>query len=299
MSLSPTAQQIENLACTIERAEAIIIGAGAGASASAGLTYTGERFKRLFPDFIAAYGLRDMYSATFYPFPTPEERWAYMSRHILHNRFEDAPRPTYRLLASIMSGRTHFAITTNVDYQFPKAGFTDNRLFATQGDYGLWQCSVPCHQATYSNEETVRAMVARQTDCHMPSDLLPFCPRCGAPMEMNLRKDATFVQDAHWYESAERYTAFVREHADGRVLFLELGVGSNTPSIIKYPFWRMTAANPQATYACINAGEAKAPAEIAGQALCLNADIHEALELLATRLGCTSPAPTSNTEEEL
>ena len=267
----------------IDKAEAIVIGAGAGLSTSAGFTYSGERFEKYFGDFASKYGFSDMYSGGFYPFETPEELWAYWSRYIMINRYMDAPKPVYQKLLSLVKNKNYFVITTNVDHCFQKAGFDKKRLFYTQGDYGLFQCSEPCHQKTYDNETQIRAMYDAQKDMRIPAELIPHCPVCNKPMRMNLRSDDTFVQDEGWYEAAERYNAFLTEHRadeDGKVLFLELGVGANTPGIIKYPFWRMTAQNPNAIYVCINFGEAIIPDEISFRSLCISADIGEVLDIL-------------------
>ena len=274
-------KQTAALADAIEKADAVLVGAGAGLSTAAGLTYSGERFESLFGDFIAKYGIRDMYSGGFYPFPTPEEQWAWWSRHIWCNRYEKAPKRTYEKLPKLLEGKDFFALTTNVDHQFQLAGFPKDRLFYTQGDYGLWQCSVPCHDATYDNFETVRLMVEQQRDMRVPSNLVPVCPKCGKPMSMNLRADNTFVEDAGWHEAAGRYQAFLNAHEEGSILYLELGVGMNTPVIIKYPFWRRTYDNPEATYACVNFGEAYAPAEIRDRSVLINADIDLLLDGLS------------------
>ena len=265
------------LHAALQSADAVVVGAGAGLSTAAGLTYAGERFERLFPDFIEAYGIRDMYSGGFYPFGTREEYWAWWSRHIWCNRYERAPKDTYAKLMRLVDGKDYFVITTNVDHQFQKAGVDKGRLFYTQGDYGLWQCSVPCHDSTYDNFETVKAMVERQRDMRVPGELVPACPVCGKPMAMNLRADGTFVEDAGWHAAAARYHAFLDAHETGRVLYLELGVGGNTPAIIKYPFWRRVYANPQATYACLNFGEAVVPSEIRERSILVDADIDAVL----------------------
>nr|WP_326184130.1 Sir2 silent information regulator family NAD-dependent deacetylase [uncultured Oscillibacter sp.] len=266
-------EQIDQLKQVLDEADAVVIGAGSGLSTSAGLTYSGERFERHFSDFIQKYGIRDMYSGGFYPFESLEEYWAWWSRHIMVNRYEKAPKPVYDDLLSLVADKDYFVLTTNVDHQFQMAGFDKKRLFYTQGDYGLWQCSGPCHQETYDNEETVRRMIAEQRDMKVPAELIPHCPKCGRPMTMNLRSDNTFVQDKGWYAAAERYEEFLRRHNGMRVLFLELGVGLNTPVIIKYPFWKMTAQNPKATYACINYGQTFVPKELQKKAVCINGDI--------------------------
>ena len=239
-------RQIDRLKQVLGTADAVLIGAGAGLSASAGLTYSGERFERYFSDFHQRYGITDMYSGGFYPYDTLEEYWAWWSRHIFYNRYADAPVPVYQVLLSLVKNKDYFVLTTNVDHQFQKAGFDKQRLFYTQGDYGLWQCSKACHNKTYDNESSVRRMVEQQQDMKIPSELIPHCPVCGAPMIMNLRCDDTFVQDEGWYAAAERYSDFVKQHRSGKILYLELGVGNNTPAIIKYPFWRMTLQNPNA-----------------------------------------------------
>ncbi|MBR6394114.1 MAG: Sir2 silent information regulator family NAD-dependent deacetylase [Ruminococcus sp.] len=272
--------KLERLKKEIETADAIVIGAGAGLSTAAGFTYSGERLQRYFSDFVEKYDFSDMYSGGFYPFSTPEEQWAYWSRYIYINRYMDVDNGTYRLLFELMKDKDYFVITTNVDHQFQKAGFDKHRLFYTQGDYGLWQCSVPCHQKTYDNEETVKAMFEQQKNMRVPSELIPHCPVCGKPMSMNLRADDTFVEDDGWHMAAERYNEFLRRHKGLHILFLELGVGMNTPAIIKYPFWKMTYANPNAVYACLNFGEAYVPDEIAKQSICINENIHEVLNFL-------------------
>ncbi len=261
-------------------ADAILIGAGAGLSTAAGFTYSGERFEQYFSDFIKRYRFRDMYSGGFYPFSTPEELWAYWSRYIFINRYMDAPKPVYSDLLALVRDKDYFVLTTNVDHCFQKAGFDKQRLFYTQGDYGLWQCSEPCHRRTYDNEQIVLKMVEQQKDMRVPSELVPRCPKCGKPMVMNLRSDDRFVEDFGWHEAATRYTDFVQAHLTKPLLLLELGVGSNTPGIIKYPFWRITAQNPDATYICLNFGEAECPHQIEDRSICVNADIADILEAL-------------------
>ena len=265
--------QIKNLQTTLSEADTVVIGAGAGLSTSAGFVYTGERFEKYFSDFAAKYGIKDMYSGGFYPFATPEEHWAYWSRYICINRYMDAPKPVYDDLLKLVQDKDYFVITTNVDHCFQKAGFDKKRLFYTQGDYGLFQCSEPCCQETFDNEAMIREMVTRQEDMKVPTELLPICPHCGNPLTMNLRSDNKFVEDEGWHRAAERYENFLRTREGQKNLFLELGVGFNTPVIIKYPFWQMTAKNPNATYACINQGQAMCPQEIEQRSICLDADI--------------------------
>ena len=278
--------EIEKLRKALQSADAIVVGAGAGLSTSAGFTYSGERFEQHFSDFIGKYGFTDMYSAGFYPFPSEEEHWAYWSRHIYYNRYVPAPKPAYDNLLKLLKDKDYFVITTNVDHQFQKAGFDKKRLFYTQGDYGLFQCAKPCHQKTYDNEETIRKMIAVQvetrhgTSLQIPSELVPRCPVCGGPMKVNLRADETFVEDEGWHAASERYTEFIRRHKDGRVLFLDLGSGGNTPVIFKIPFIRWTMQNPNATYATVNLGEAFTVDQIADRSIVINGDIGEVLEKL-------------------
>ena len=268
---------IEQLKKEIETADAVVIGAGAGLSTAAGFTYSGERFERFFSDFEAKYGFHDMYTGGFFPFETLEEMWAYWSRFIWCNRYMDIGGGTYKALSQLVKDKDYFVITTNVDHQFQKAGFDKSRLFYTQGDYGLFQCSEPCNDLTYDNEAIVKDMIEFQEDMKIPSDLIPKCPKCGKPMTMNLRSDDKFIEDEGWHRAAERYDDFLQTHKGQHILFLELGVGYNTPVIIKYPFWKMTAQTPKATYACLNYGEAYAPDEIAEQSILINGDIHEVL----------------------
>lgn len=287
----------ERLRAALHAADAVLIGAGAGLSTSAGFAYSGPRFQRYFSDFEAKYGFHEMYSGGFCAFASPEEQWAFWSRYIFLNRYTDAPKPVYDTLFSLVQEKDYFVLTTNVDHCFQKAGFDKQRLFYTQGDYGLFQCSKPCHHSTYDNAETIRSMVLAQGYTigetgellppadgqplmRVPTELVPRCPVCHRPMSMNLRADDTFVQDSGWEQAARRYQAFLDAHRRGRVLYLELGVGYNTPGIIKYPFWRMTYQNPDATYACINFGQAEAPREIAKRSICIDGDIGGVLEAI-------------------
>ena len=268
---------IQRLKRAIDEADAVVIGAGAGLSTSAGFTYSGERFEKYFSEFREKYGFDDMYAGGFYPYETPEEKWAFWSRYIFINRYMVAPKPVYEQLLALVKDKDYFVITTNVDHCFQKAGFDKERLFYTQGDYGLFQCSEPCTPVTYDNEEMVRSMVERQSDMRIPSELIPKCPNCGKPLTMNLRSDDKFVEDEGWDRAAERYNQFLRTRK-GKILYLELGVGYNTPGIIKFPFWQMTAKNPDATYACVNYGETMFPEEIQEQAISIDSDIGQVIE---------------------
>ena len=280
-SMKSYSESMERLKAALQDCDAVVIGAGSGLSTAAGFTYNGERFEKYFSDFAAKYGIKDMYSGGFYPFATPEEHWAYWSRYIYINRYMDAPKPVYENLLKLVADKDYFVVTTNVDHCFQKAGFDKRRLFYTQGDYGLFQCSEPCCQETFDNEAVIRQMIERQENMKIPTELLPTCPHCGKPMTMNLRCDDTFVEDDGWHRAAERYENFLRTRAGGKVLFLELGVGYNTPIIIKYPFWQMTAKNPNATYVCINQGQAVCPQEIEKQSICMDTDIGQILQSLS------------------
>lgn len=296
-SIDNSCNNIERLQDEFEKADAIVIGAGSGLSTSAGFAYTGERFKQYFSDFIAKYGFRDMYSGGFYPFATLEEHWAHWSRYIYINRYMDAPKPVYETLYNLVKDKDCFVLTTNVDHCFQKAGFDKGRLFYTQGDYGLLQCSEPCHKETYDNEAVIKDMVKVQgyriredgtldvpsgtnVKMEIPAELVPYCPQCHKPMSMNLRADETFVEDEGWYEARDRYVNFLQQNINNHILFLELGVGGNTPGIIKYPFWQMTMQNKNAVYVCINMGEAFAPKEIVNRSICIDGDIGDILEKL-------------------
>ncbi len=279
-STKTCSDKINQLKNEIETADAILIGAGAGLSTSAGMSYSGERFEKNFADFHQKYGITDMYSGGFYPFDTLEEYWAWWSRHILINRYDAPVGKPYTDLLELVKDKDYFVLTTNVDHQFQRAGFDKKRLFYTQGDYGLFQCSKPCHDKTYDNEDIIRQMAASQKDMKIPSELIPRCPVCGEPMNVNLRCDDTFVQDDGWDAACQRYQDFIRRYGNLHILFLELGVGANTPVIIKYPFWQMTAQNSKARYACINKGEAFCPREIANQSICIDDDIGNVISLI-------------------
>ena len=279
-SIQAYSDNIKRLKEKIETADAILIGAGAGLSASAGLTYSGARFDKYFSDFKEKYGITDMYSGGFYPYKTLEEYWAWWSRHILINRYDITAGKPYKALLELAKDKNYFVLTTNVDHQFQLSGFDKRRLFYTQGDYGLWQCSRACHNKTYDNEKAVREMASKQRNTKIPAELIPKCPVCGAPMTMNLRCDNRFVQDEGWYKAYSRYDDFVRRYRDLDILFLELGVGANTPAIIKYPFWQMTAQNQNAAYVCVNLGMASCPAEIERQSICVDDDIGKVLSKL-------------------
>lgn len=284
------ADKIKKIQSALVEADAVIIGAGAGLSTSAGFTYTGERFHKYFFDFEEKYGFHDMYTGGFYPYHALEEHWAYWSRYIYINRYLDAPRNTYANILEVVKNKDYFVLTTNVDHCFQKAGFDHKRLFYTQGDYGLFQCSGPCCKETFDNKEIIINMLMEQgfsiesdgtlklpeqgkLKMTVSSSVLPVCPHCGKPLTMNLRSDDTFVEDTGWNKAAMCYDQFLQRHKGLKMVFFELGVGYNTPVIIKYPFWQMTAKNPNATYICINDSEAFCPEDIERQAICIDDDI--------------------------
>lgn len=298
------ARKIERLNQEIHSSDACLIGAGAGLSTSAGFTYTGERFHRWFSDFEEKYGIRDMYSGGFYPYPSKEEFWAYWARYIYINRYMNAPKAVYEELLELVKDKDYFVITTNVDHCFQKAGFDKKRLFYTQGDYGLFQSVNPAIRRTFDNETWVmQAMEAmgyvrdsagvfelpndKKALMSIPSGLIPKCPLDGSDMTTNLRADDGFVEDSGWRKASAAYEDFLRRHEGLHVLFLELGVGSNTPGIIKYPFWQMTMTDKKAIYACINYGEAFCPVEIEERSIIIDSDIREVLDEL--KRGALSP----------
>lgn len=269
--------EINRLKTALSNADAILVGAGAGLSTSAHLTYSGNRFEKYFSDFEEKYGFHDMYSGGFYPFETQEEFWAYWSRYVYINRYLPDCLPVYDKLFELIKDKDYFVLTTNVDHCFQKSGFDKKRLFYTQGDYGLFQCSVPCHYRTYDNKNAIHRMFDEQKDMKIPTALIPRCPVCGKPMVMNLRSDDKFVQDDGWNEAYGRYEKFIDAHKSGKIVYFELGVGGNTPVIIKYPFWRFTLQNPNSTYVCINLGESYCPPQIENRSFCLDCDIGEVL----------------------
>lgn len=275
------AAQTKRLGEALNSCDAVLVGAGAGMSTAAGFDYSGPRFEENFADFIEAFNIPDMYSGGFYPFPDEETFWAWWSRMIYVNRYAAGVGQPYLDLFALVKDKDYFVLTTNVDHQFQLAGFDKNRLFYTQGDYGLFQCSRACTQETYNNENMVKAMVEQQRNMRIPTELLPRCPHCGAPLTTNLRADNSFVEDEGWHKACARYSDFTRRHEGMKVLYLELGVGGNTPVIIKYPFWNAVDRNPQATYACLNLGEACAPNAIANRSILINSNLAPILAKLA------------------
>ena len=270
-------KMISDIKKILDDCENILIGAGAGFSTAAGYTYSGERFNKYFADFAEKYHFQDMYSGGFYPYETQGEFWAFWARNILCNRYDQPESELHKKLLEIVQDKNYFVLTTNVDHLFQNNGFDKSRLFYTQGDYGLFQCSTPCHNKTYDNEKIVREMHAHEKNFSVPEKYFPRCPKCGEIMTTNLRVDDKFVEDSGWQIASYNYKKFLSNNLDKKIIFLELGVGSNTPGIIKYPFWRFTAENPDSKYICINFGEAFAPKEILSRSILINADIKEVL----------------------
>ena len=262
----------------IESVDSILVGIGAGMSTASGFEYSGARFEKYFSDFKEKYGINDMYEGGFYPFLSLEEYWAWWSRQIYYNRYEVVVGKPYSDLFEILKDKNYFILTTNVDHQIQRAGFDKDRLFYTQGDYGLWQCSTPCHNKTYDNEEKVREMVKQQRDMKIPANLIPYCPVCKKPLTMNLRIDDSFVQDDGWYEARNRYNDFLEKYKQKDIMFLELGVGNNTPGIIKYPFMQMTIQNENSIYVNINKQGFYLPKAIKNRSVCIQGDIGKVLE---------------------
>ena len=290
-------ENLERLKNEIETADAIVIGAGAGLSTAAGFTYSGERFEKYFFDFAARFGIRDMYSGGFYPFPDAETRWAWWARHIYFNRYVEAPKPVYRDLYELVKDKDYYVITTNVDHQFQTAGFDKKRLFYTQGDYGLFQSVNPKIRKTYDNEDWVmQAMEAQgfvrnadgvfdvpadnKISMRIPTELIPKCPDDGSDMTMNLRSDDSFVEDEGWHRASAAYSDFLKSRDGLHVLFLEIGIGANTPVIVKYPFWQMTNDNENAVYACLNYNEAYCPHQIEERSIVIDGDSGEVIKQL-------------------
>ena len=288
--------QIRNI---INVADAIVLGAGSGLSTSAGFSYSGDRFDRYFRDFVDKYGFSDMYSGGFFPFTSEEEKWAYWSRYVYINRYSPIPEDTYSKLFELIRDKNYFVITTNVDHCFQKSAFDKERLFYTQGDFGLFQCSRPCHKKTYENYGIIREMLLSQgysfdedkkliplADPSMTVDtkLIPRCPICGEYMSMNLRADDTFVEDDGWRASAKRYAEFIRKNISKKIVFMELGVGMNTPGIIKYNFWNMTREFEKANYICINYDDATYPCDIREKSVSIEGDLDEIIERLGKQL---------------
>jgi len=273
-------ERIKKASDALKNAEYILIGAGSGLSDAAGLKYSGKRFTDRFPDFIEKYGMEDLYSSSFYPFETMEEKWAYWARHISLNRFETPATELYKKLYQLTRKKKYFVLTTNVEHQFWKAGFPDEKIFATQGDYGYIQCAFGCHAKLYDNEELIADMLKHTKECKIPSELVPKCPVCGGKMDVNLRKDEHFVQDEAWDNACNNYKSFLKEIEDKKIVFMELGVGFNTPSIIRYPFEQMTYVNPNATLIRLNRDYPDGAVENEDKTIVFDEDIMEVISTL-------------------
>ena len=272
--------QIDRAAKNIRNTDCVIIGAGAGASTAAGIQYGGKRFTDNFAEFIKKYGeyyMTDMYAAGFYPYPSEEAKWGYWSKHALMNRFDPPALPLYTELYDIVKNKEYFVLTTNVDHQFYKAGFDEKRIFATQGDYGKIQCQKACHPKTYDAKDLFRKMDKARRDCLIPSELVPKCPVCGGNMAMNLRCDNYFVEDEAWHEAADRYAGFLEQHKDKKVVLLELGVGFNTPIIIRFPFEKMVRENSSYSLIRLNMDEAVVPESFGERAIGIGGDMAKAI----------------------
>ena len=272
--------QIDRAAKNIRNTDCVIIGAGAGASTAAGIQYGGKRFTDNFAEFIKKYGeyyMTDMYAAGFYPYPSEEAKWGYWSKHALMNRFDPPALPLYTELYDLVKNKEYFVLTTNVDHQFYKAGFDEKRIFATQGDYGKIQCQKACHPKTYDAKDLFRKMDKARRDCLIPSELVPKCPVCGGNMAMNLRCDNYFVEDEAWHEAADRYAGFLEQNKDKKVVLLELGVGFNTPIIIRFPFEKMVRENSSYSLIRMNMDEAVVPESFGKRAIGIGGDMAKAI----------------------
>lgn len=272
--------QIDRAAKNIRNTDCVIIGAGAGASTAAGIQYGGKRFTDNFAEFIKKYGeyyMTDMYAAGFYPYPSEEAKWGYWSKHALMNCFDPPALPLYTELYDLVKNKEYFVLTTNVDHQFYKAGFDEKRIFATQGDYGKIQCQKACHSKTYDAKDLFRKMDKARRDCLIPSELVPKCPVCGGNMAMNLRCDNYFVEDEAWHEAADRYAGFLEQHKDKKVVLLELGVGFNTPIIIRFPFEKMVRENSSYSLIRLNMDEAVVPESFGERAIGIGGDMAKAI----------------------
>ena len=270
---TPYEKQIKDAAEAIKEAEYVLIGAGAGLSAAAGLTYSGKRFTDNFSEFIKKYGMTDMYSAGFYPFPSEEAKWGYWSKHVYVDRIKPQALPLYQKLKELLKEKNYFVITTNVDHQFYKADFGENKIFATQGDYGLIQCMRGCHSKTYDNIEMINQMHKARKDCLIPSGMVPKCPVCNGPMSMNLRCDQNFVEDDAWHAAESRFEAFLDKCQSKKTVLLELGIGFNTPTIIRFPFEKLTREKENIMLVRLNLKEAIVPESFGRRAIGINADM--------------------------
>lgn len=275
---------LERVSAFLEKADAVLIGGGAGLSAAAGIEYAGEGFRRAFADYIARYGFTDLYSSGFYAFPTEAERWARWARHVDYAALKPPAMPLYVQLLQLVREKEYFVITTNVDAQFEKAGFAPERLFAVQGDYREMQCARACHQKVYSNLDAVKRILETTHDLTIPESCVPRCPVCGGKMEMHLRVDEYFIEDEAWHRAARRYEKFLSDYGKKKLLLLEMGVGFNTPTIIRYPFEEITFLNPAALLVRMNQEDLSPKLPIRGRTVNLTEPMPAVVEqLLAGR----------------
>ena len=267
------------LAGLIREADAVVVGIGAGLSAADGFTYIGPRFQEAFPDFIAKYGFLDMLQASLFDFESTEEYWAFQSRFVALNYLDQPVGASYRLLRELLETKPYHIITTNADNAFDVAGYDMDKVFHIQGEYGLWQCSRHCHDQTYRDDAAIRQMIAQQADMKIPYDLIPRCPRCDAPFEINKRNaEKGMVESPDFFAQKARYDAFLAEHQRGKVLYLELGVGFTTPQYIKTPFQTHTQQNPDALFVSLNQKYYRIPLPIRQRSLTLSQDLADLLK---------------------
>ena len=274
-----TTTEAEQLAALIQESDAIVVGIGAGMSAADGFLYIGERFEHAFPDFIEKYQLLDMLQASLYDFEDWEEYWAFQSRFVALNYLDQPLGASYVYLRELLAQKPHHIITTNADNAFAIAGYDSNNVFHIQGEYALWQCSNHCHQQTYRDDAKIRQMIAEQTNMRIPSELIPRCPKCNAPFEINKRNEEKgMVEDADFHAQAKRYHAFLDAHSKGKVLYLEIGVGHTTPQFIKHPFQQRVAENPDALFVTLNHKHYRIPLAIRPQTVQFTGHIAELIQ---------------------
>jgi NAD-dependent SIR2 family protein deacetylase len=274
---------LEQTADHIKNADCVLAGIGAGMSASGGLDYNDPALvKKWYPEYFEQ-GKRTIFEllSAFWPAAIHEKNtadfWGLWARHIYHIRYESAALPPYQDLYALIKDKDYFINTTNVDSQIEKAGFDTARVFAPQGNYAFFQCEKPCSRDVYYNEQMIQTMLA-----NMPSPLrirgedIPRCPKCGRLLVPNLRSDDTFVEEPHIQNQA-RYVDFVKAARDKKIVLLELGVGFNTPVIIRYPFEAITMQYPSATLVRINAADIEVSASIAEKSICFKEDVGKVL----------------------
>lgn len=281
---TPYEDQVKQAVRAIKNADYILIGAGAGLSAAAGLTYGGKRFEDNFPEFIKKYGMTDMYSAGFYPFPSEEARWGYWSKHVYVNRIAPDALPLYKKLYHLVKNKSYFVLTTNADHQFYKAGFGNDKIFATQGDYGLIQCMKGCHNKVYDDIKMMNQMHQARNDCLIPSYMVPQCPVCGGKMTMNLRCDQYFVEDDAWHEAEKNFGTFLKKCKNKKTVLLELGVGFNTPTIVRFPFEQLAKKHKNMTLIRLNSEEAIVPEHLGDRAIGIQANMNKSIEDMAVSM---------------